>query len=167
VRRQAEFVGYRTFDADVERLIKALGLGDGVGRAKSLTGSAGSSRRHPEQDHQRVEEIVRDRPLAVEPVTKNETGRTLATGSVMNRLWEFLCEKRNRVVLGWLGGGLVVATTGLWMAFVYFFPPQKSAEPKAADVQANCGGVAVGGKVTGSTITTGNTTSLDCSSKPK
>ena len=27
VRRQAEFVEYRTFDADVDRLIKRLGLG--------------------------------------------------------------------------------------------------------------------------------------------
>ena len=85
----------------------------------------------------------------------------------MNRIWEFICQKRNRVVLGWLGGGLVVAVTGLWAAFVYFFPLQKSAEPKAADVQANCGGVAVGGSVTGTTITAGTTASSDCSTKSK
>ena len=34
----------------------------------------------------------------------------------------FLRDKRNQQVLGWLGGGLVVAATGLWVAFVYFFP---------------------------------------------
>ena len=36
VDRQAEFVEYRTFDADVERLIRKLGLSQGVGRTGSL-----------------------------------------------------------------------------------------------------------------------------------
>ena len=40
----------------------------------------------------------------------------------MNSFWRFLRDKRNQQVLGWLGGGLVVAATGLWVAFVYFFP---------------------------------------------
>jgi hypothetical protein len=35
------------------------------------------------------------------------------------------------------------------------------------NVQANCGGVAIGGSVTGTTITGGTTTSSDCSTKPK
>jgi hypothetical protein len=147
VRRQAEFVAYRTFDADVERLIKELRLGDSVKPAMSQASSTGSSRRWPEEDRRGV--------------AKNEIGRTLTTGSVMNRLWDFICEERNRVVLGWLGGGLVVAATGLWAAFVYFFPHHTS------DVQAKCGSVAVGGNVTGATITAGSTTSLDCSSKSK
>ena len=85
----------------------------------------------------------------------------------MSSLWEFIRQKRNREVLGWLGGGLVVAATGLWAAVVYFFPPQKSSEPKPASAQADCGGVAIVGSVTGATITGGNTTSSDCSSKPK
>jgi hypothetical protein len=146
VRRQAEFVEYRTFDADVERLIKDLRLGDSVRPAQSVS----------------------IRPTAaVEPVTKNETCQTLATGSVMNRMWEFLCEERNRVVLSWFGGGLVVAATGLWAAFVYLFPHYTPVEPRAAGVQANCGGVAVGGNVTGSTITAGTTTTSDCPTTSK
>ena len=32
----------------------------------------------------------------------------------MNVMWRFLRGKRNQQVLGWLGGGLVVAGTGLW-----------------------------------------------------
>ena len=44
----------------------------------------------------------------------------------MNAFWRFLRDKRNQQVLGWLGGGLVVSATGLWAAFVYFFPPGKS-----------------------------------------
>jgi hypothetical protein len=90
----------------------------------------------------------------------------------MNSFWRFLRDKRNQQVLGWLGGGLVVAATGLWVAFVYFFPPLKSPETKASEpvpvnVQADCSGIAVGGNVTGATITTGATTNSDCASKPK
>jgi TIR domain len=84
-------------------------------------------------------------------------------------LWGFLRDKSNQQVLGWLGGGLVVAATGLWAAFVYFFPaPQaKSPEPTPASIQANCGGIAIGRDVTGSTITAGTTTNSDCAPKPK
>jgi TIR domain len=87
-------------------------------------------------------------------------------------LWGVLRDKRNQRVLGWLGGGLVVAATGLWVAFVYFFPPPKSPEAKSPEatppsVQANCGGIAIGRDVTGSTITAGTTTNSDCTAKPK
>jgi hypothetical protein len=85
----------------------------------------------------------------------------------MGSLWKFMRQKRNREVLGWLGGGLVVAATGLWAAIVYFFPPQKPSEPKPASVQANCGGVAIGGSANGVIIAGGGTTSSDCSLKPK
>jgi hypothetical protein len=87
-------------------------------------------------------------------------------------LWGFLRDKRNQQVLSWLAGGLVVAATGLWAAFVYFFPAPisleaKSPEPTPASIQANCGGIAIGRDVTGSTITAGTTTNSDCASKPK
>jgi hypothetical protein len=90
----------------------------------------------------------------------------------MNALWRFLRDKRNQQVLSWVGGGLVIAATGLWAAFVYFFPvpksPEvKSAEPTPASVQAICGGIAIGGGVTGSTITAGSTTNSDCAPKLK
>jgi hypothetical protein len=90
----------------------------------------------------------------------------------MNSFWRFLRDKRNQQVLGWLGGGLVVAATGLWVAFVYFFPhpkaPEttKASEPTPPSVQANCGGVAIGRDVTGSTITAGTPTNSDCAPKP-
>ena len=85
--------------------------------------------------------------------------------------WGILRDRRNQQVLGWLGGGLVIAVTGLW-ALIYFFPAVKSPEPKSPEptpssVQANCGGVAVGGNVTGATITAGNATNSDCAPKPK
>ena len=68
VRRQAEFVAYRTFDADVERLIKALRLGEGVEPTMSPASSGGSSGRQPDQKRARVEENASVRPTAaVEP----------------------------------------------------------------------------------------------------
>ena len=85
----------------------------------------------------------------------------------MNSLWRFLRDKRNQQVLGWVGGGLVAAVTGLWGAFVYFFPSPESPATKSPTVQANCGAVAIGGNVTGATIATGTTTNSDCASKPK
>jgi hypothetical protein len=118
VRRQAEFVAYRTFDADVRRLIKELGLGSTDEPAMSSTGRIGSLR-------------------------------------------------SNQVMLGWLGGALVVAATGLWAAFAYFFPHHAPVEQKATNAEANCGGVAVVGNVTGATITTSTTTNSDCSTKPR
>jgi hypothetical protein len=66
---------------------------------------------------------------------------------------------------------LVVAVTGLWATFVYFFPPGKSSEAKstapAVSVQAECSAIAIGGNVTGATITTGGATNADCAPKPK
>jgi hypothetical protein len=92
--------------------------------------------------------------------------------TVMNAMWRCLRDKRNQQVLGWLGGGLVVAATGLWAAFVYFFPPGKSSEatspePTSPSVQTNCGGIAIGRDVTGSTITGGTMTNSDCAPKTK
>jgi hypothetical protein len=81
----------------------------------------------------------------------------------MGAYWKFVRQKRNREVLGWLGGGLVVAVTGLWAAIIYLFPPQKPSELRPANIQANCGGVAIGGSVTGATIN-GAAVNSDCSS---
>lgn len=85
----------------------------------------------------------------------------------MSRLWEFLRQQQNRQVLGWLGGGLVVVATGAWAAFVYFVPAQKPSEPRPANVEASCGGVAVGGSVSGTTITAGGPSNAECAAKPK
>jgi hypothetical protein len=102
--------------------------------------------------------------------TKTDAAKNQLKGP--DGLWEFLRDKSNQQVVGWLGGGLVVAVTGLWAAFVYFFPPgkspeAKSPEPTPASIQANCGAIAIGGGVTGSTITAGGTTNTDCAPKPK
>lgn len=85
----------------------------------------------------------------------------------MRELWRFIRQRRNREVLGWLGGGLVVAAAGLWAAIVYFFPAHNSPEAKPGNVEAHCGGVAIGGNVTGTSITAGATINADCSPRAK
>jgi hypothetical protein len=94
----------------------------------------------------------------------------------MARLWEFLRNEQNRLVLGWIGGGLVVAATGAWAAFIYFYPLHKPPEPPAApakaetrpsNVEASCGGIAIGGNVSGGTITAGSPRASDCATKSK
>jgi hypothetical protein len=97
----------------------------------------------------------------------------------MGRLWEFLRNEQNRLVLGWLGGGLVVAATGAWAAFIYFYPLSKSPDsPRKPDatveeksppgkIEANCGSVVVGRDVIGGTITTAGPTNADCAAKRK
>ena len=82
---------------------------------------------------------------------------------MLPRLWKFFRNSKNREILSWLGGGAVVVIAGIWAATVYFFPAHKPLELSPRDVQANCGGVAIGGNVSGATITGGTTTSSDCS----
>jgi beta-galactosidase len=40
----------------------------------------------------------------------------------MNSFWQYSRDKCDQQVLEWFGGALVVAATGLWLAFVDFFP---------------------------------------------
>ena len=81
----------------------------------------------------------------------------------LSLVWKFLSKDKNRAVLGWLGAGVVVVIGALWAAFVYFMPASKPGSP-ATDVEANCGSVAAGGNVTGTTITA---TGAGCARKPK
>ena len=74
----------------------------------------------------------------------------------LSTMWSFLQNKKNREVLGWVGAGLAVVIGGLWTAFVYFSPPNKTSA-SGPTVHASCGSVAAGGNVSGATITAGNT----------
>ena len=47
-------------------------------------------------------------------------------------LMRFLKDRRNREVLSWLGGGLVVVLAGgAWAVFTYLRPPEPAARPQA------------------------------------
>ena len=74
-----------------------------------------------------------------------------------SRVLAFLRDEGNRALLGWIGGGLVVLASGLWAVFVYFHPaPEAKPGPPQKQIEADCGSVAIGGDVSGATITAGN-----------
>jgi len=70
-------------------------------------------------------------------------------------MWSFLQNKKNREVLGWVGGGLAVVIGGLWTAFVYFSKPD--TKTAGSGPQASCGSVAAAGSLWGSKIVASNT----------
>lgn len=84
-----------------------------------------------------------------------------------SRTLTFLRNKGNRAFLGWIGSGAVVVITGLWAAFVYFFPPKKDDGGGAIKVEASCGSAAAQGTFIGSSITVGGASSTDCPPKSK
>jgi hypothetical protein len=73
-------------------------------------------------------------------------------GTPVGKLWRFLRQEKNRVVLGWFGGGLVVIAGGVWAAVTFFYPPHPPPLAPEVNVQAP-GGVAAGRDIRGSTIT--------------
>jgi hypothetical protein len=79
----------------------------------------------------------------------------------MKTIWRFIGDKRNRVILSWLGGGAVVVIGGLWAAFVFFAADKQSPAPPPAPC-TGAGGVTVGRDVNSSTITTNGSGSTDC-----
>jgi TIR domain len=141
-------IRHASFQDDMNRLIRGLkGQVDQTGAAESVHPAGEGASEFPTQTHVAQNQL------------KNIDG-----------LWGFLRDNRNQQVLSWLGGVLVVAATGLWAAFVHFFPAPKSPEAKSAEpvsVQADHGGIAIGGNVTGATITSGGTTNSGGSVKPK
>jgi len=105
---------------------------------------------------------------------KGQVGQTASSRDVQSvtGLWGFLRDKRHQRALGRLGGGLIVVAAGLWAAFVYFHAPVKSPEAKSPEptppsVQADRGGIAIGGNVTGATITTSGPTNSGAPAQQK
>ena len=97
-----------------------------------------------------------------EAATRDASSGTLRGASQAQR---FLDNGRNRALLGWGGGGIAVVIGALWAAY-YFSPPSVPASPSTS-VTANCGGIAVGGNVSGATITAGSVASADCAPRTK
>ena len=66
----------------------------------------------------------------------------------MHNLWSFLSQKRDRAVLGWIGGGIVAVAAGAWAVLVFFLTPSPPpSDDQTPDVEAHSGGVAIGGDV--------------------
>lgn len=74
-----------------------------------------------------------------------------------SRVLAFLRDESNRAPLGWIGGGLAAAAGGLWAVYVHFYPaPEAKPGPPQKQIEADCGSVAIGGDVSGATITAGS-----------
>lgn len=87
---------------------------------------------------------------------------------MIKQLWKWLGTTSNRERLAWLGGGAVVVIGGLWTAFVYVFPAKHGEDgSKSVTIDARCGGVGIGGNVSGTMITVGSAGPADCATKPK
>ncbi|MGH6833990.1 MAG: hypothetical protein ACREC9_00230 [Methylocella sp.] len=77
------------------------------------------------------------------------------------KIWEFFLDEKNQRMLTLIGGGVAVVVGALWTAYVYFFPaPEAKPSPPQHRIEADCGSVAIGGDVSGATITAGS--SNDC-----
>jgi hypothetical protein len=70
------------------------------------------------------------------------------------KVWRFWRDEKNQKMLSLIGGGFAIAIGGLWAAFVHFNPASdaKQSSPQK-HIEADCSSVAIGGDVSGSTIT--------------
>jgi hypothetical protein len=80
------------------------------------------------------------------------------TKSSLRAFWSFIRQQGNRAILSWAAGGLVALAGAMWAVFVYLAPPNKS--PTGA--HADCGAVAAGRDISGSSVSAGN-----CTQNPK
>ncbi len=81
----------------------------------------------------------------------------------MNYLWSFFAKPKNRQIISWVGGGVVAVAAGAFAVVTYVWPH----DAKPACTQQ---GVAVGGDVSGSTITntvSGSTITAPCTETKK
>ena len=66
----------------------------------------------------------------------------------MSSIWSFVRKPSNQRLLSWLGGGGAVAAGGIWAGVTYIWPAHEA--PRVECVEQ---GVAIGGSVSGSTVT--------------
>jgi hypothetical protein len=84
----------------------------------------------------------------------------------MATVWTFLRKRSNRQLLSWFGGGAVVLAGGIWAVVTYVWPTHEGPTAVCADQ-----GIAIGGKVSGSTISNtvsgGTVTAAPCITNTK
>jgi hypothetical protein len=73
---------------------------------------------------------------------------------MLDVFWTFLKDPANREVLGWVGAGIVAVAGGVWAVVKFFSKKDEGSKP---NVNAEGGGVAIGGSSIGSTINTAGT----------
>jgi hypothetical protein len=72
----------------------------------------------------------------------------------MHDFWTFLQNENNRIVLAWLGGGLVALAGALWTVFKFVSRKDTDKHQHTPTVSATHGSVAVGRDIRDSKIDT-------------
>jgi len=75
----------------------------------------------------------------------------------LSQAWQFLLAEENRVVLSWIGAGLVVVVGGLWAIYKYRREhnlPAQVNSPPSLSVKADNGSIAIGRDANNSRLTT-------------
>lgn len=73
----------------------------------------------------------------------------------MDAIWEFLKDPTNQATLGWVGAAVVAIGGALWAALRTVTRHSKKKDTAAArKVSAESGGIAIGGNVTDSNVST-------------
>jgi hypothetical protein len=85
----------------------------------------------------------------------------------MGSLWAFLRKPSNRLVLGWLGGGVVIVVAGIWAVVTYVWPPHEAPTAVCANQ-----GIVIDGSVSSRSsvtnrVTGGTTTAGPCVTETK
>jgi len=81
----------------------------------------------------------------------------MAHQNMLTKAKTYLGNAKNRQLLSWLGGGVVVAISGLWAVWTFYHQGAAPSSP----VTANCNSVAANGNISGVTI---NSNTASCSS---
>ena len=82
-------------------------------------------------------------------------------------IWSQISSKEKRERWAFVGAGIFAILTIGGAAFVYFYPPKPASLPSVENVTAAGGGIAIGGSVSGSTITIAPPSPGDTESKSK
>ncbi|WP_197491358.1 tetratricopeptide repeat protein, partial [Methylomonas methanica] len=61
--------------------------------------------------------------------------------------WRWLSQSKNQKTIAWLGGGLFIAVSGFWQAYVYFSDKPKDDKPLITSISASNGGIVSRGNV--------------------
>jgi hypothetical protein len=68
----------------------------------------------------------------------------------LRNAFSWLRDEKNHRTVKMVGGAFAAAVVALWTVYVHFYPaPDSKPTPHPANVQSDCGSVAVSGNVTG------------------
>jgi hypothetical protein len=100
-----------------------------TGQPRLLRPALGKIRPLPTRRRQWPEDTIEASSLSPAPASASapDDAALLRRGRPVRNLWRFLQEEKNRQILGWLGGGVVVLAGGVWVVVTFFYSPHPQA----------------------------------------